>query len=449
MVMKIRERMARFLFADVMAEAAREAATAVTVQVDDASGWQLLAGSGPQDRSWSDHYQDLEDALEAWRKSFLVRRIVTLTRSYVVAGGITVTSRRAQVERFARAFWSHPKNRMKRRLGPLCDELTRAGEVFPVLFTNRVDGMSYVRTVPASQIRHVETDPQDYEQELAYVQEDGLTVEGKRWLSPEHPEAQRLAADGSIPPVMLHWAVNRPIGATRGEGDLGPILPWARRYGHWLQDRVRLNRIRTRQALLDVELADDSLVREKRRELEAMDPVMAGIYVHGRGEKVTTHRLEIGANDAASDGRALRLAIAAGANTGLHYLGEGEGTNYATAKEMGEPTARFYTERQEDLCACLIDLVRVAYERAALLGRARRPAQSDYQLAASVTEVARADNLVLAQAAREIVAALAEMKAQGWIDDPTAVRLAFKFAGEAIDEDAVQRMLAEGEQRAK
>jgi hypothetical protein len=31
----------------------------------------------------------------------------------------------------------------------LCDELTRAGEVFPVLFTNRVDGMSYVRSISA------------------------------------------------------------------------------------------------------------------------------------------------------------------------------------------------------------------------------------------------------------------------------------------------------------
>jgi len=443
--MRIRERVARFLFADLMEQAARQAAAAVTVQVDEAAGWQVLAGGGPQDRSWSEHYQDLEDALEAWRKSFLVRRIVTLTRSYVVAGGITVTSEHAQVERFVRAFWTHPQNRMQRRLGPLCDELTRAGEVFPVLFTNRVDGMSYLRTVPASQIRRVETEPEDYERELAYIQATDLTVEGRRWLSPLHPHARQVAADGSLPPVMLHFAVNRPIGATRGESDLAPILPWARRYGKWLEDRVRLNRIRTRQALLDVELADDSMVRQKRRELEAMDPVTAGIYVHGKGEKVTAHRLEIGSDEAAEDGRALRLAVATGANTALHYLGEGEGTNYATAKEMGEPTARFYTERQEELCEHLIDLVRVAHERAVLLGKARRPAGGDYRLQAVVTEVARADNLVLAQAARQIVAALSEMKGQGWIDDATAVRLAFKFAGETIDEAEVRRMLARGE----
>ena len=35
------------------------------------------------------------------------------------------------------------------------------------------------------------------------------------------------------------------------------------------------------------------------------------------------HNLQIGAWDAESDGQALRLAIVAGANTALHYLGEG------------------------------------------------------------------------------------------------------------------------------
>jgi hypothetical protein len=33
------------------------------------------------------------------------------------------------------------------------------------------------------------------------------------------------------------------------------------------------------------------------------------------------------------------------------------------------------------------------------------------------------------------------MKVQGWIDDTTAVRLAFKFAGEAIGEDEIEKML--------
>ena len=41
---------------------------------------------------------------------------------------------------------------------------------------------------------------------------------------------------------MLHYAVNRPVGCVRGQGDLTPLLGWLRRYKEWLEDRVRVNR---------------------------------------------------------------------------------------------------------------------------------------------------------------------------------------------------------------
>ena len=73
------------------------------------------------------------------------------------------------------------------------------------------------------------------------------------------------------------------------------------------------------------------------------------------------------------------------------------------------------------------------------------PPDEDLQLTANTPEVARADNLSLAQAAREITQALATMKAQGWIDDVTAARLSFKFAGEALSEDEIAEILAKAE----
>ena len=139
-------------------------ASVVSACVDDSAGWdQTAGGASPMDRSWSEWWDDADDALEVWRKNFLVRRIVNLTRSYVVGNGITISSSIAEVGAFAQAFWNHGQNRMGRRLGPMCDELTRAGEVFPVLFTNQFDGMSYVRFVPAARINEVATGEDDYE----------------------------------------------------------------------------------------------------------------------------------------------------------------------------------------------------------------------------------------------------------------------------------------------
>ena len=79
-----------------------------------------------------------------------VRGIVTLTRAYVLGGGMTLTSACRDIQRFAAAFTAHPQSRLDRRYGPMCDELIRGGELFPVLFTNPVDGMSYLRFVPAT-----------------------------------------------------------------------------------------------------------------------------------------------------------------------------------------------------------------------------------------------------------------------------------------------------------
>ena len=437
--MGIRDRLATLLFPDLIHSNGHADTAAVSVRVDDSRGWDSLSQPGPADRPWAERQDDLDDALEAWRKNFLIRRIVNLTHSYVVGSGITISSQRKTIDRWIEAFWTHTKNHMDERLAPMCDELTRSGELFVILFTNKVDGMSYIRFLPATSIRELETDPDDYETELRYGQ---ITAGGqtKWWISPNHPDALK-ATEGTIPPVMLHLAVNRPIGATRGEGDLGPVLPWAKRYSEWLSDRVRLNRIRTRQGILDITLADDSTVQQKRQQLRTSNPVEAGIYVHGPGEEVNMHSLNIRGDAAEDDGKALRLSVATGSGLALHYLGEGESTNYATAKEMGEPTTRFFTDRQTSFTSFLHDIITTAYTRYLAITNRKPPADGDLHLTTTVGEVARADNESLAKAASSIVGALVQLREQGWIDDPTAIRLAFKFAGEQLRDDEVEELL--------
>lgn len=413
----------------------------VSVKVDDSPGWiPFLQAGGPTDRPWSEVLLDITDAFTAWSKNFFIRRIVAVIRSYVVGGGITITSTRPEVEKFIDAFWNHHQNRIDQRLGPFCDELTRSGELFVTLHTNKIDGMSYLRCIPTSTIVRIDTAENDYETELRYGEQRD-TIEPHWWLGPGHPAAGLKDEMQSLPPIMLHFAVNRAVGSTRGESDLTPILPWAKRYTEWLKDRVKLNRIRTRQAMLDVEIADDSQVETKRRQLQTSNPIEHGIYIHGPGETLKLHPLKIEADDVKDDGRALRLAVATGSGLALHYLAEGETTNYATAREMGEPTARFLTDRQTELCQFLQDIIAIAYWRQEIaLGR---PAKlgDNLDLSAVTGEVAREDNANLATAGKNAVEALGQMNVHGWIDDPTAVRLAFKFLGEILTDEEIASLL--------
>jgi hypothetical protein len=217
------------------------------------------------------------------------------------------------------------------------------------------------------------------------------------------------------------------------------VLPWALRYSEWLKDRVRLNRQRTRAGLLDVAIADDTVVEQKREQLRRSNPIEAGIYVHGPGEETLFHNLEIAAHEAKDDGLALRLAVAGGSNVALHYLGEGEAVNYATAKEMGEPTARFFLERQQQLSRFLVAIVATAYRRK--VGLELAPQVDDLQLYTSTGDVARPDNLSLAQAAAEITNALDRLLQLKLVDPVTAARLFFKFTGEKLTNQEIDDIL--------
>ncbi len=146
----------------------------VSVRVDDSPGWTASTATRWDD---PDTASNQIESLEAWRRSPLARRIVSLTTDFVVGDGISLRSKRSHVQGFVTDFWNHPENHMGLRLADMCDELTRTGELFPVLH-KQADRMSFVRFVPAADIVGIEWEPGDYEQELEY-KEGGLAGMGR------------------------------------------------------------------------------------------------------------------------------------------------------------------------------------------------------------------------------------------------------------------------------
>ena len=239
--------------------------------------------------------------------------------------------------------------------------------------------------------------------------------------------------------MLLHYTINKPVGATRGEGDLTPLLPWTRRYVEWLKERVRANKVRNDLACAEVIVDDDSQVEKKRAQYATNPPTGGGIFVHGKGEELKFPSANIGAYEAKDDGLALRLAMAAGANIPLHFLGEGASATRSTAQAMGDPTLRHYRMRQVCLVEIITDLVEAAHARRCATLGLRQPV--DMGLTVDVPDISRDDNTSLAEAAASIVEAFDTMRANGWIDDETAIRLSFKFAGEILPEEKIKEIL--------
>jgi hypothetical protein len=418
--MTLRTAIAQRLFGDII-----QARIKAAVKVIDDQYWMSITANGTQDKPWMNRQMDLTDVLDAWRVNPLARRIVALATDYVVGDGISLDSPSRTMRTFITTFWNHPQNHMDSRIRDLCDELTRAGELFISFFTNPADGMTYIRAVPACTIDAIASAPNDLEHELS-IHQTTDDAKGVDWKT-----------DDLIGPEMRHYAVNRPVGAVRGEGDLDPILPWLSDYKTFLKKRV-VAAGAAAQTVFDITIlgAEKQQCAARLLELKESGLDSTTIAVHNEKEE-WSGLFPSPMNDAKSDAHAIRMMIAAGAGIPLHFLAEPESTNRATATEMNGPTFRHLYHRQLDFIRILIDIAKRAAERAQAVGKLAIPRKAN--ITARVGELTKADNLMLAQSAKEIVTALEIAKRNNWCDDETAIRMMYKFAGEIVD---VEELLA-------
>ncbi len=288
--------------------------------VDDSPGWTSLTGRA-HDYDPARVQELYQDALAAWRKNPIAWRIIAITTDYVIGDHIRLSSPLRNLERFTRRFWSHPLNRMDLRLESMCDELARSGDLFVLLFRNPADGLSYVRFITKDRICKMETAENDWETELVYYETQDVAAP-RAWLSPAHPEAPGAAA------VMLHYAINRPLGALLGESDLTTLLPWLLRYSRMLEDRVRLHW--ALRSFLWLVTVPSQRVREKAEQYRT-PPEAGSIVVHDEGERWEAVTPQVRGADAAPDLKAVRGMIDAGSGYPPHWRGEAADANLATA----------------------------------------------------------------------------------------------------------------------
>jgi hypothetical protein len=430
----------RSRLADLLVRAADRLAS-VTVRVDDSPGWSRLAAQ-PNDRNPAELATLYRDALTATRKNPLAKSIVDITTDFALGDGISISSNHQRMNRFIERFWNHPLNRIDQRLQSMSDELSRAGDLFIVLFRNPQDGMSYVRFVTKDQIVQIDTAENDWETEVAYHQVTDDPLNPRVWLSPYHPDAAEADA------IMLHYAVNRPIGASFGEGDLDSIIPWLLRYSRMLEDRVRLHWA-VRSFLWFVTVPTHLV--EKRQSEYATPPESGSIIVKDDGEEWDVKSPSLQATDARHDLQAVRHMIDASGYP-PHWRGEGGDANLATATAMQLRPERHLRRRQNYLVYVLQDIVYQAYMREAMItrGSATVPRTPFHRLFnVNVSDISRGDNEALSHAAEQMARTMGSLitAAPELVSSTTfqklALRLVFKFAGEAQEDAVLNQILQE------
>ena len=422
--------------------------------LDDTRDRSYSSSTYPRDRRGYDRDEVLADALDAWRVNPLARRVVGMMTQYVVGGGVGVESPHRGTNKFLSEWWSHSLNKMDIRMYEWCDELGRAGELFIVVSTD-LAGMSYMRAIPAAEIQDIETADNDLEQETFIVEKPSfrsanpdkassqVSLEGRRWQV-YNPEQDFRNEDGAWNPVMLHYAVNRPVGAKFGESDLSPVLRWLARYASWLEDRARLNRFRNTFVFwVKAKFTNQAEKLQRQADLNRDPPNPGSILVTDESETWSVLSPQLSSFEAAEDGLSLKKMVAAGTGIPMHFLAEPEGATRTTAESAGGPTFRHFQQRQVFFLWMLEDLARVALARRKVTDRTVNPKA---EIKVTGTDISSRDNAALAAASSTIVGSFAALRDRGLIDDNELLRIAYRFAGEVVD---LEDLLRRGERAAK
>jgi len=300
--------------------------------------------------------------------------------------------------------------------------------------------ISYARFVTKDRIIKIESAPNDWETELAYHEQMDIGGDNKIWLSPDHPDS----ADADA--VMLHYSVNRPIGALLGESDLTTMVPWLLRYSRMLEDRVRLHW--AVRAFLWVVTVPANKVMQKREQYRT-PPEAGSIIVKDDSEQWQAQTPLLRGADARHDLSAVRSMIDAGSGYPPHWRGDAGDISLATAQAMQGPTERHLLQRQRYFVWMIKDILYHAYQRSAAISKVRKIASADYDALFKVhlPDISRFDNEALARATRDVTQGFYTLASQLSALPPTlareTLRLAFKFAGEATSMEMIDQILAE------
>lgn len=279
-----------------------------------------------------------------WLTHPLVGQIVGILCDFSIGAGLTVTSPDSNVQQAIDAFIASQSDWEALQRG-VATHLSVYGEA--IVHLEQRSGESHPRCVllPPTEVVRVLF---DNEGQLA-----GLVHE--RVIGGRVQRRELLASDV----VYVRSQAGLPL--SRGLPEFARILPWVSKYDQWLEDRVRINKTSGAFAFLRKVpgwgIAPDGSL--SHGSAEATIPRPGSVLVVNEQESWDVLSPQIGADDAAADGRSLKLMILAGAGVAEHYVGDLAQSNLATATAAELPMLKRFEAHQRRV----IGVFRQIFER--------------------------------------------------------------------------------------
>lgn len=290
----------------------------------------------------------------------LARRIVELTKDFVVGDGFTQHSPIPEIQAVLDRFWTDPITNLTMTQHLKVLELGLYGEqIFPA-FVNEVTGHVRLGVIDPLLVSRVVHDPDNVTIPIGIIMKSttvpGTTIDGARYriiypasdadLFTSHTQAIRKTFDDG---ECFYFATNKLTGFSRGRSDLLSLIDWLDGYDRYLFDTME------RPALMNAFIWDVTLTGASQQKVDdwtlrhSAPPKPGTVRVHNEKEKWEATTPDLKSSDGQIGARLIRNHVLGGSGTPAHFYSEAEDINKSVGAEMAAPVFRRLSVRQH-LC---------------------------------------------------------------------------------------------------
>lgn len=429
-------------------EPMREAAG---VNIDpDEDQWRRLTGDADRDLSPVTQWHMQKMSAWLWESNLMANRLIELMVAYLLAEGVTLSSKDEESQQTLKAFWRDPINNMPLKLPEKVRELALFGEQCWPTFVNETSGKVRLGYLDPQLIGDVIMDPDNPSQPIGIVtKRDGkgryrkyrIIINGAEDVFTKRTQDIRATfTDGEC----FYYRVNNMAAGRRGRSDLLAQADWVDSYDQFLFGE--LDRAKFQRAFFwDVTLKGATPEQVKARAREITAPSPGSVRVHNDTEEWSAETPNLQAGDSAEHARLFRNHSLGGATIPEHWFGGGGDVNRAVGAEMGEPTFKVLSMRQGLWKLILQDVGVYALRKKYIAEHSTEPDPEDpaLEVEASFPELTARDTTKWASALQQVAAAMLVSVNAGFITRATAVKMLASIAGRlGVEFDAEAELAA-------
>lgn len=410
----------------------REAASA---QSAAEPGWRRLSGDGISTQNERDLTPMAQDRMQKlaehlWQSNLLANRLVELPLAYLLAEGVTLQCADEDHQKLLNAFWSDPINNWPLKLTPRVRALGLLGEQCYIAHVNEGNGFVRLGYLDPRQIATVVTDPDNSEQPIGVVTKRDNRGKAHKYrviVLGEDAElfsanTTRIRAEDFTDGECLLYQLNKFPNGSRGRSDLLGQIDWLDAYDDFLFNELdRIGYLRSFVWDVTMTGADQAAVDKYQKEF--VPPGPNSTFVHNDTVKLEAKTPDLQAADTSASARLLRNHVLGGSTTPEHWFGGGGDVNRAAASEMGEPTFKIYSGRQNFLKLMLEEVGRFVLWKSARGGERPDWAEDKWQVTAVFPELVNRDITKFAAAMVQVVQAVIQMIDAGLLTQETGLKL--------------------------